>query len=172
MKKLRFLVCLLALLAQNLSGDLHVNTSQSMVTGDSVTAWENFVGPGNNIFVSSQVAGVWSTSTGIGDPFTFPTSPHTAMNNLGDQVVIWLGYDLISFTQSLYGSFYVSGSWVTSLISDPTLEYVIGNYQVKIADDGSTVVTWAGYMFSDGSNQARAIYAPTYGTWPAPFTIL
>ncbi len=164
-----YLVCFL--FTQTLFGDLNVSTSQNTSNGDTISAYEDFTSLGSNILVSIQTAGTWTSATGIADPLTFPTLPQTAINSSGKMVVIWLGNDVLTFTQSLYGSVYVSGSWLTSLLSDPSSEYVIGNHQVKISDTGVVVVTWAAYLFSTGTNEARGIYASTYGTWAPIITL-
>lgn len=162
------------LLAQSLMGDLNLNTTQSSTTGNSVTAWENYIPSGTNIFASTQILGVWSASVPLADPLTYPSAARTGINSADQIVVIWLGADTVTFTQSLFASVYdvLLGTWSTpSLLSDPALEYVIGDHQVRIANNGTIVVTWAGYMFLTGTNEARAIYTTSYGTWPAPVTI-
>lgn len=172
MKKLKLVTCLsLSLCTQALFGNMHLFTSQNNVTGESVSAWENYGMMGNEIFANIHSSGTWGSSSNVSFPLTFPTYPRTAINESSQMVIVWLGNDLATFTQSLYGSFYISGTWTTSLLSDPLSEYVIGDHQVKIADDGSVLVTWSGYMFSSGQNEPRSIYAPTYGTWTSPVTI-
>jgi hypothetical protein len=161
--------------AQTVLADLNVNTSINTSNGDSITAWENYVGPGNNIFVSRQVNGTWNAAVGIADPATYPSLARTAINTANQIVVIWMGYDTVTFSQSLFGSFYDGASWTAEqVISDPSIEYVIGDqHQVKVAADGTVVVTWIGYLYSGGTNEARGIYVPTgtFGTWTAPITI-
>lgn len=156
------------LFIQTLMADLNVNTAQSLFTGDSVSAYEN----SSDIFVSRQVGGTWFAAVPIGSPSLFPTLPRTAINDADDMVVVWIGYDP-SFVPSVYGSYYNGTTWVTTLLSDPTQEYVLGNHQVRIANNGAIVITWASYIFLTGTNEARGIYT-TFGptiTWPAAITL-
>lgn len=154
-----------------LMGDFHLRMSQNSLNGDTISAWEDFTASGNNILASVQTGGTWVPAIAIANPATLPTLPFTAINNSGQMVVIWIGNDVSTFIPSLYASTFASGSWTTVLLSDPLSEYVIGNHKVKIADNGAIVVNWVSYIFTSGTNEARGIYAPTYGTWPAPITL-
>ncbi len=166
MKKLKFASLFCAFLyAQAVFGDLNVNTSMNTTSGDSVTAWENYVGPGNNIFVATQSGGVWVPSVGVANPATFPMLAQTGINTSGQSVVIWLATDPISSNQAVYGSIFNGTSWVTTQVSDGANEYVLGNHQVKIANDGRIVITWAAFVFTTFTNEARAFNVPPpYGT--------
>lgn len=172
MKKLKiFTTAMLTMFCLHLSADLNLNTAQNKVNGDSITVYENFTPTGYNIFASLQNSGTWLSSAPLADPLTSPTTPFAAINSTNQVAAIWLGYDLFTYNPSLYGSFYVSGTWVTSQISDPTQEYVTGNYQIKLADDGTSVVTWAGYQFGSGTNEARGSMSSTFGVFGTAFTI-
>ena len=142
--------------AQTILADLNLNTSQNSSNGHSVTAWENYVGPGNDIFVSRQTGGTWNASVGVANPATYPSLARTAINTADQMVVIWMGYDTVTFYQSLYGSTYnsLTDTWTTQLISDPSVEYVIGDHQVRIAAGGEIVVTCAGYLYAGGTYEA------------------
>lgn len=175
MNKIKLLITSLVLIpAQLLMGDLNLHTSQSSINGDSITAFENYDILGPNIFASMQVSGVWLSAVPIANPLTYPIQPKTAINSLGEVIVIWIGNDITTFNPSLYASVYSSGIWITTLLTVPVLEFVIGNHQVKLAENSSVVVTWASYMLLSNTNEARGIYSATYpslGIWPAASTL-
>jgi hypothetical protein len=154
-----------------LAADFNVNTSQNPTNGDTVTAWDTYTLLGYDIMVSTQIGGTWNPAVPIANPLSNPTQPVTAINSSGQMAVIWQGFDTLSFNQALYGSFFNGFIWVTSQLSDPIDEYVIGNYQVKVADNGTVVATWSSYIYSSNSNEARGNYSSVYGTWGSPMNI-
>lgn len=170
MKILKLAICASFMLFNSLSADLNIHTAQNRTNGDSLSVWENYTTFGYDIFASIQTAGSWSTST-VGDPNTSPFQPIAAINSSNQMAAIWQGFDTFTFTPALYGSFYSGAVWTTTQISDPSLEQLLGNYQIFISDTGTVLVTWSSYMFLTGTFEARSSYSSTYGTWGTPTTI-
>lgn len=156
-----------------LNGALFSYSDTSSINGNEIIVWDTFTPLGFDILASVQIGGSYSSAVTIGDPVNDPRVPKASINSSDQIVAVWIGYDAISGVQSLFAASYQSGVWsLSTIISDPLLEQVQSEYWIKVADNGTVVVTWKSYLFSTGNFVMRGMYSSTFGTWTTPVTIL
>lgn len=141
-------------------------------SGETITAEHRYTMLGFKILTSIQSGGVWGSTTIISNPSINPQNPVAAINDSGDIVVIWADDDTLSTSKALYAATYTGGVWSSvSLLSEPVDEYLLDKYSVHIADDGTVVVSYDSYQYSNYNSVTRVIYSSTFGTWGTPTTL-
>jgi hypothetical protein len=141
-------------------------------SGDTVTAGQTYTMSGFKILANIQTGGTWGGNTIISNPSINPQNPVAAINNNGDIIVIWADDDAFSSSKALYASICTGGVWsAVSLLSEPVDEYLLDKYSVHMADNGTVVVSYESYRYSDYSSVTRVIYSSTLGTWGTPVTL-
>lgn len=162
-----------SLLALTVMSSLCAFTALDPITGDNITVWDDSTPSGIDVIAYADVGGVTTTST-LALSATYPKRPVAAINSSGQIAVIWSGTDPITYIPSIYAAVYdpLLNTWnASTLVSNPVTEFVTDDYQVKIANDGTVLITWTSYSLISSDVMMRYLLAPIYGTFGAPITL-
>jgi hypothetical protein len=122
--------------------------------GNAVVVWGQSDGSYNQIFMSEYRGGDWTHPAGLTDnisPDDDTWGHQVAMDNNGNAIVVWNGYDGSTY----YGTFmseYRNGAWSHPSFSDCIHADGSDGWDpvVAMGDNGDAVITW--YQ-SDGSRE-------------------
>jgi len=116
--------------------------------GDAIIVWQQSNGSTLQVYKSEYRNGFWTHPTSLNDTISFngfrARSPHVAMNNSGETVIVWSQHD--GSVGRIFKSEYRNGSWShPSSFNDHIniINSTVFNPQVAIDDNGRTIIVWS-----------------------------
>lgn len=144
-------------------------------SGVSLSAWETHTGFDVEIQVASQdAAGQWSPVAILTDPSVCINSrkPQTAIDSIGNSVVVWIGLDPSLCIERIFGSMLVLGTWTPPApISAATEAIMNDNFTLDIIS-GAVKVNWSSMLLITYNIAVRSMHSPTFGTWSRTITTI
>lgn len=99
--------------------------------------------------------------------------PQLAINNHGDIVCIWIGYNASLGVYSLYGSMQLSGdkNWTSSTMISSSDENVNADFQIRISDSSNIVATWSSFDVNGNPQIKISLASKSSNSWSKPEVI-
>ncbi len=142
-------------LSDNISPDGQDGTKSVVAmnaNGNAIIVWDQFDGNNNQIYMREYRNGSWSSQPALSDSIspkgTNCFSPHVAMDDNGNAIIVWMQY--VSADQ-IFKSEYRNGKWThPSSLSENicSSDYSASSPYVAMDNNGNAIITWLQY---DGS---------------------
>ncbi|MCI5071544.1 hypothetical protein MRY82_01200 [bacterium] len=138
--------------------------------GNAIVVWEQEEGSDYNIFISEYRNGSWTHPADTND-YISPNSgslydAEVAMDNNGNAIVAWIGYD--GADDQVFISEYRNGSWTHPADADDNISpdgQDVYDMEVAMDDNGNAIIVWEQY---NGTDDQIFISEYRNGSWTHP----